>query len=208
MRVGARVAARRPAGVQLPPAHRRGLRPLPPPPGPGPSALGPARREGPAPPPPPAPAPVPPPRSGAARGAERRGARRSRGDAELALGALLLQQLLPLLPCPHRHHHPRRLVPGKRPPPVPVPPGPPPRRARPPGTGRRAGRSRCSAEGGACGQAAPPPPGRFLEITPRGATLVICEPQRFPAAQPGVIPGEVGTGVWALPELGNEACAR
>lgn len=56
---------------------------------------------------------------------ERRGARNpeSRGDAELALGALLFQQLLPLLPCPHRHHHSRRLVPGKRPRRARVPPG-------------------------------------------------------------------------------------
>lgn len=68
---------------------------------------GPARREGPA-------RPRLRPRGAVRSCAEPGGARRSRGDAELALGTLLLQQLLPLLPCPHRHHHPRRLVPGKR----------------------------------------------------------------------------------------------
>ncbi|XP_048697261.2 lysosomal-associated transmembrane protein 4B isoform X1 [Caretta caretta] len=38
---------------------------------------------------------------------------RPRGDEddELPVGSVLLQQLLPVLPCAHRDHHPRRLVP-------------------------------------------------------------------------------------------------
>uniref|UniRef100_A0A8B9M184 Lysosomal-associated transmembrane protein 4B n=2 Tax=Telluraves TaxID=3073808 RepID=A0A8B9M184_9AVES len=92
------------AGADCTPPARRRLGRLPP------SSVPPAGRGGPGPGPGPGPASAE--RRGAARGAERRGARRSRGDAELALGALLLQQLLPLLPCPHRHHHPGHLVPG------------------------------------------------------------------------------------------------
>ena len=65
------------------------------------------------------------------------------------LDAVLLQQLLPVLPCPHRHHPARRLVPGERGGPWRAPgrtcqgggraprtspgprPGPPPRFSRP-----------------------------------------------------------------------------
>lgn len=42
---------------------------------------------------------------------------RARGPSDedgRALDAVLLQQLLPVLPCPHRHHPARHLVPGKR----------------------------------------------------------------------------------------------
>lgn len=81
-------------------------------PSPAPGPARPQAQPGPSPAPPP-PGPAPP--RGTARTEARSGrALRSRRDAELSLGALLLQQLLPLLPCPHRHHHPRHLVPGKR----------------------------------------------------------------------------------------------
>lgn len=48
-------------------------------------------------------------------GARSRYGARSRSDEDgRALDAVLLQQLLPVLPCPHRHHPARRLVPGER----------------------------------------------------------------------------------------------
>lgn len=44
----------------------------------------------------------------------RHGARGPSDEDGRALDAVLLQQLLPVLPCPHRHHPARRLVPGER----------------------------------------------------------------------------------------------
>lgn len=48
-------------------------------------------------------------------GARSRHGARGRSDEDgRALDAVLLQQLLPVLPCPNRHHPARRLEPGER----------------------------------------------------------------------------------------------